>query len=63
MTLLAVERTRERSGRAVSERSDSPPYQVISHGVLPMASAPCEWLSRRPCCLVLPLRRRLHEFF
>jgi len=41
MTLLAAGRTRERSGRAVPERSDSPPYQVISHGVLPMASSPC----------------------
>jgi hypothetical protein len=63
MTLLAAGRTRERSGRAVSERSDSPPYQRTSHGVGPMASPPCEWLSRRPGCLVLPLRRRLHEFF
>ena len=33
-------RTQERSGRAVSERSDSPPYQLPSHGVLPVASTP-----------------------
>lgn len=32
MTLLAVGRTRE--------RSDSPPHQLPSHGVLPMASTP-----------------------
>ena len=41
MTLLAVGQTQEHSGRAVSERSDSPPYQLPSHGVLPMASTPC----------------------
>ena len=40
MTLLTVGWTQERSGRAVSERSDSPPHQLPSHAVLPMASTP-----------------------